>query len=364
MIIARDRSMNGWQTGIVLFILVFANKILLLPSLLYRDADMFGFLVYIVLFLLETALLVLFFVLKYKYPHMSFKNLIVKHFGKVTMIIFSILFIIYFFGKAVLVYNVTYLFFKNLIYMENNGILYAICFLPVVNHLAVSGTRVLGRTCQLFFPVILVTMLFCVIISFFGIDTEPLLFQNSLSSVWLSAIHHISSFGDTILLFILMDKIELKQGDWKIISSLYALAVTLVMGLVIGFYLSYTFTSFMHPYAIFEVLTFIKDYGGVGRIDVISMILIMFLSYFHLSIFLKGFTVSFHNIFEKLPKQYSLITFDISFLLVIFLVIRNLERTIVYAENYLPYLSIISFILVPILTIIFLFMKKHEEGKK
>ena len=161
-----------------------------------------------------------------------------------------------------------------------------------------------------------------------------------------------------------MDKIDYKKGDGKKLVFFALSAMILIILMAIAFYFSYTYTSFMHQYAIFEVMGNIKDYGGLGRIDVIAVILIIFLTYFQMGIYLKCFTESFNVLLPKLHKQYALITFDILFVIIVELIIRNLERTILYGESILPYLSIISFVIIPLCSIIFLIIKRRGEKWK
>lgn len=361
---ARDDSINIWQTSIMIFIIIFANKVLLLPSLFYKDANVEGIFCYIILFLLELGLIALFIFLKKKYPNISFASLVKEKFGTITLKIIYLLLIIFFLCKLVLIYNVTYIFFKDLIYKEDNTILFLVCFLPIINYIAFMGLRIFGRTCQLFFPVIFIVALFCVIISFVGIKSTPLFFQSSIGDILLSSLKHISSFGDVIFLFIFMDKINYQKGDGKKLFFFALLAIVMIVLVTIAFYFAYSFTSFMHQYAIFDVMGNIKDYGGLGRIDVIAVILIIFLSYLQMGLYLKCFTESFYVLLPKLHKQYALITFDIIFVFIVELLIRNLENTILYGENILPYLSIISFVIIPLCVTIFLCIKKRGERWK
>ena len=101
---ARDKSINIWQTGIFIFIIIFANKVLLLPSLLYRDANVEGIFCYLILFLLEIGLIFLFIVLKSKFPNVSFASLVKEKFGIVTLKIIYFLLIIFFFCKLILIF--------------------------------------------------------------------------------------------------------------------------------------------------------------------------------------------------------------------------------------------------------------------
>lgn len=360
----RDKAIGAWQTGILIFFLIFANKILILPSLLFNNAKFEGLIAPIVLFLLEFGLLFLFYKLKKKFPNESFFNVIKTHFGKVVTIIIYFLVGIYFLGKMILLYNVTYIFFRNLIYKESNNTLFLICLLPVVNHLAICGVRTIGRTAQVFFPGVALILVFAVVVGIFGINSPVIMEQSNLSHIALAAIRHISVFGDLVVLFLFMDKIEIKKKEWKIVFGFFLAGALSVMAIILVFFLSYTYTSFLHPFAFFEILSFVKEYGGLGRLDVISMVFIIFLTYFQLAIYLKAFFVCFDGIFPKLDRIYSVLTFNFSFILLIYFAIINLSRIIIYAENILPYLSIISFVIVPVCCLVCLYVRKHQEKRE
>ena len=361
--IVRDRSVNVWQIGILLFILLFANKILILPSLLYDGAKAEAFFVPIILFLVEIGLLFLFYKIKTKYPTQSFAEILKMHFGKIVSNFIFFLIMVYFLCKAVLLYNVTYIFFRNLIYKDADNILFLFCFLPVINHLAISGVRVMGRTAQLFFPIILVVTLFCIVVGFFGINNTPLFFESTFSDVIFTALKHSSSFGDVLFLFVFMDKIQIKKGQWKVLFSFATIAMIIVAVVTVVFVFSYTYTSFMHPYAIFEIMSYVKEYGGLGRIDIISMILIIIYTYFHLAIYLKLFMAYFNLIFDKIDDVYSVLKFNFLFLILINFLVLNLEKAIVFGENILPYFSILPFVIIPILCVCLLCMNHRKKRR-
>lgn len=360
----RDKAIGAWQTGIILFFLIFANKILILPSLLFNNAKFEGLIAPIFLFLIELGLLFLFYKLKKKFPKERFFDVIKNNFGKVVTIIVFFLIGIYFLGKMVLLYNVTYIFFRNLIYKESNNTLFLICLLPVVNHLAICGVRTIGRTAQLFLPGVVAILIFAVVVGVFGINSSVIMEQSTFSNIALSALRHVSVFGDTIILFLFMDKINIKKGEWKVVFSFFGAGAASVMAIIVVFFLSYTYTSFLHPFAFFEILSYVKEYGGLGRLDIISMVLIIFLTYFQLAIYLKAFFVCFDGIFPKLDRIYSVLTFNFIFIILIYVAVINLSRIIIYAEYYLPYLSIIAFIIVPVCCFIALIAKWRKEKRE
>lgn len=359
-----DKTINAWQVGILIFILTFANKILTLPSLLYDKTGVEGFLVPVFLFGFEIGLLVLFCVLKNKYPNASFAEILNENLGRVmTKIVFALM-MVFFLAKTVLLYNVTYIFFRNLIYKDVDNFLFLICFLPVVNHLAISGLRVVGRTAQMFFPTIVVIVLFCIIVGVLGIGDMPMLFQTNAPIFFKSSFTHMSAFGDMMFLFAIMDKVKMKKGQWKIVFSFAGVAMLCVVAITTIFIFSYTYTAFMHPYALFEIMSYVKEYGGIGRIDIISMVLIVIFTYFHLAIYLKVFMLSFDVVFNKIGYIYSVLSFNFLFLIGISFLVSNLQTAVVFGEGVLPYFSIIPFVVVPIFSLVAMLVDVQRRKKR
>ncbi len=357
-----DRSINAWQLGILIFILLFANKILVLPSLLFEGAKMESLFALLFLCACEFGLVVLFYFAKKKFPTQSFSKIVREHLGNITKIMFYFLIMIFFLAKAVLLYNVTYIFFRNLIYKDTSNFLILFCFLPIINHLAICGLRVLGRTTQIFFPIIFGILFFCIVVGVFGINNRPLFFSSSFMSILETGARHISPFGDMMFLFLIMDRVEIKKGQWKIIFSSTAISLLFVFAINLVFMLSYTFTCFMHPYAIFEIMSFVKEYGGLGRIDIISMVLIILLAYFHLTIYLKCFMLSFHEVFRKIDMIYSVLSFNFFFIIIVVFFIVNLESAIVFGQEILPYSIILPYAILPIILLICCIKNKNIKN--
>ena len=357
----KDKKITIWQAGIMLFMLMFANKILVLPSLLSEEVKMEAFFVPIVAFLVDIMLLCIFIYLKKRFPNEKLFDVIKKRFGKAVTIIVYIGFAMYFFMKTVLLYNVTYMFLRNLIYRDSGNMLFLISVLPVVNFLAFVDLRALGRTIQLFFPIVVFGIVFCVIIGFFGINGNLLLFQSSLPQILTSAAKNIGCFGDTIFLFLIMDKIEMKKGQAKILFSLQIGAIILVDLVHFVFILSYTYTTFLHPFAIFELMSFVKEYEGLGRIDVISVILIVIMMYFLLAIYLKAILCCTGDIFPSVNPNCFIVLYDVIVGIFAVAIFFTLGRVILFGKMLLPYVGVVSLIVVPLISIISLVDRKKEK---
>lgn len=356
-----DRTLSAGQTGILLFVLLFANKILILPELLFDGAKFEAVFIPVFSFCLELALLWLFYRVKRRFPQQSFSQILRDHCGKIVKIVIYIFFAVFFLSKAVLLYNVTFIFFRNLIYKDSGSFLFLFCLIPIINHLCICGLRTMARTLQIFFPVILTVTIFCVVVGVFGIGQGPLLFQASFSQWAVTALKHISPYGDTIFLFLIMDKVQIHKGQWKFLFLLATLAAFLICLVTFVFVLSYTYTSFMHPYAIFEIMSFVKEYGGLGRIDIISMALIIIFTYFHLALYMKGFLIAFDVIFPRIDQIFGVLAFDTAFLLIVNFFIINLETAVVYGEEILPYAIIFPYVVLPLVVLLIRCIRKNNK---
>lgn len=359
----RRGKISAWQTGILLFVLMFANKVMILPSLLSEKIKMEAFFVPIIMFLIDFCILILFFFVKKKHPEEKFFDIVKTLFGKTFAVFLYVLFIAFFMAKTTLLYNVSYIFLRNLIYRDASSLMFLFCVLPVVNFLAFSGLRPLGRTVQIFFPIIFLIVTFCIVIGSFGINSNMLLFQTPFSSVLSQSFRHIGSFGDTLFLFLIMDKISVKNGQWKVVFSLEILSMLFVVGINIVFIFSYTYTSFLHPFAIFELMSFVKEYEGLGRIDIISVVLIIIFIYFHLSIYLKGVLCAAESAVTKFKANNVIIIYDVLISILSIFVFFNLGRTIIFGEQILPYFCFIPLIMLTVSCVIVLAKKRRKNEK-
>lgn len=359
----RDKEITAWQAAIMLFVLMFANKTLVLPALLSEQVKMEAFFVPILMFGFEILLFVLFFLFKKKYPNESFFDVMKLRFGKGFSIFIYTLLALYFITKTLLLYNITYMFLRNLIYRDSGNVLFLICVLPVVNYLAFSGLRSLGRTMQIFFPLILIATIFCVVVGFFGINSNLLLFQSSFPQVLSSALKHVGCFGDTIFLFLIMDKIKIKQGQWKVFFILQSVGILFVVMISLVFILSYTYTAFLHPFAVFELMSFVKEYEGLGRIDIISVILVIILMYFLLAIYLKAILCCTEKIFPSVKQNYFIMLYDVIVGGLAITVFFTLGRVIIYGQVILPYFGLVAFLVVPLVCLFLLTHRRKVQRK-
>ncbi|MBQ8844605.1 MAG: GerAB/ArcD/ProY family transporter [Clostridia bacterium] len=359
-----EKTISIRQAGIMLFFLSFSNKILLLPSMLYNYAKTDSFFIYLILFLLDIFLLFVFVFLKKRYINKSFFDIFSKKFGIFIAKTIYFLFLIYFLTKIVLLFNVSFFYFRDQIYKSISPYIYLICIIPVLNHAMLIGLRPVGRSMEFFYNIILFAVVLCVGISFVNLNNFEGFFITKISDFSLGLFKHLFCFGDYVCMFFIMDKIQFKKNKEKIYFIYSAIGILSVLAIVLMFYLIYGSTAFLHVNAISDIINFSNNYGEIGRLDIISMLLVMFLTYFQLNIYGNCFSECFSKVFNKLSTVYSVVSLDLAFLFCVIFIFNSLQTISFSLRNIFPYLSILSFVCIPIISFVCLLSDKKGEKNR
>lgn len=354
-------DINARQTGILLFMCILANKFLLLPSLMFKQTKNDAIFVLIILFVLDIIALPIFFKLKRKYPDKKLFEILSKHLTKTITIMIYIVFAFYFLIKAILTVDVVYSYLKQQVYQGDFFLLALISIIPVVNHAALKGVRVMSRTMEIFFFIVIVGFLTCLGFSLFTNFSMPVFFTSSIKEILSSSYKNAFAFGDFIFLFLIIDKVKLKKNDEKIIYKYSFFAIFLIFLLFFLYYAKFQETSFMHNAAISDILVFSVQFNAIGRLDIISMITIMFITTFELEIFAYGFCESLLNLTPKVNKQFSIIFLDVIGFLLYTLYFGRYEYIISSFSSWLIYIAILINYLLPA---IFYFLSLNYKRKE
>ena len=348
------------QTGMLCVILILANKILILPSLMYQSAKSDGLFMMAFLFLIELLVLFAFFKLKKRFPSESLDEILSMSIGKILAKIVYLILMAFFLFKVFLTFSTAFMYLKLQVYQGEFVLLAIICVVPVINHAVFSGLRTFSRTIELFFYIVVAGFVTCLLLSLFAIDTTPLFFTSNIKDLGQAWIKHVFSFGDYIFLFLVIDKINIENKHYKQIFRYALLGIGLVLTLFFLFYSLYQVTAFMHNNAISDILVFSIQFNAVGRIDVIAMLTLMFLSLFQMEIFNYGFVNSFTNFFPKLNKIFGVVIFDVLFIIVYFVFIGKYENMLNFFEGWLGYFAIVVDYVVPFMLFCISFKKQGK----
>ena len=351
------------QCGVLIVMCIFANKILLMPSLMYEQTSADSIFVLLTLFLLDFIMLPIFIKLKSLFPDKKFYDILKERLGAFLTKIIYLALLVFFLFKCLLVFSITYVYFKQQIYQDEFIFLALIAFLPVINHAVFCGLRSFSRSVEMLFWIVIAGFVVCLAISLFTPISSPLFFTSNAQN-FLSSMHdHVFAFGDFTFLFLVMDRIDFKKGKIKNLYYYTLFAMALVVILFYLFYAKYQTTAFMHNNALADLLVFSVQFNAIGRLDIIAMLTIMIITLFQMEIFSYAFSDAFMSIFP-LNKTYSVVVFDILFLILYYVFIGRYETMVMSSLFWLPYLSIFINYIIPIITLIIIMIRLKEIGRQ
>ena len=329
-----------------------SNKVLLLPSLLFEGAGADAIFSVLIAFSAEFIMLPLLIWLKKKHPEKSFSEMIKQRIGGFGGKAINLVLLIFMFIKALLTFSIVYVYFKQEIYQEEFLVLILFCMLPVLTHAVVSGLKALSRTIELFFPMVLIGFFICLSLSLFTPISTPFFFNASAKSIFSSAFKYFVVFDDFIVLYIIIDKINISTGKMKKLYFFAGLGCLMVLLLFFFFYSKYPITAFMHDNALSDLLVFSVQFSAIGRLDVVAMITIMLMTLFQMEIYSFGFCKCFENVFEPLTRKHALWVFDIAFILIFTLFVGNHADIVEFGGGWFSYLAIAVAIIVVVLSLL------------
>ncbi len=355
------KKLSARQSAILVSLLLFANKVLVLPSLLFESAKADGFFILILLLVLEMIIVYAFFKLKLAFPGLSFYQIIKYNLGIFLAKSFYVLLLLYFFFKIMLLFNISYMYFHIQVYIDVSYYLFLFAFLIIMTSSVLRGIRAIGRSLEFFYFFIIGCMIFIVLLSFANFDRFPLFFESSASQFFKSVFNNLFCFGDMLVLFVLMDKIDFEQKDkFKFCKYIFFSCAILIV-IYFMFYSIFGQTSFIHKNAISDIITFSYRFIDLGRLDIVAIVTIMFLSFLQLSIYCYAFCECFMKLFSKLSIVYTVVFFDIVFVGIVVSSIINYLAVINIGVNFMGYFAAILHFIMPILILISIKLKSRRQ---
>ena len=136
----KEHTISARQACVIIVMCIFANKILLLPSLMYEKSKADAIFAILILFALDLIVLPIFFKLKQLFPNEKLYNILSRKISPFLTKLIYLIFSAYFMFKALLVFSVTYVYFKQQIYQDEFLFLAIIAFSSIVKELDIAYT--------------------------------------------------------------------------------------------------------------------------------------------------------------------------------------------------------------------------------
>lgn len=349
------------QTAIIACILLFSNKILTLPSLLYEKSKADSLFIMLLMFFVEIFVLFVFFKLKRRYQSETFFEILSQKLGKVVAIIVFSCFFLYFFIKLLINFNFTHMYFKIQVYHDDQDSVFLFVAIVVMITMMARGFRPLARTLEFFYYAILIGFGLCVFISFVNFRQFPIFFDSPIKEIFIGSYRYAFAFGDVLFLFFIMDKVELtRKGEGQILKYVTFAMVTILVGYFL-FFSVYQYSIFMHPSAVSDIIVLSYQIFSVGRLEFLAVLIIMNITLFQISLYAYVLAYILRQIFKKLKKNYSIFVVLGLFLSLYVIYFNNLDVIKMCFTGYASIFALVLQLLIPLICLVFTFSKKEQR---
>lgn len=359
-----NNKISARQAGVIAFVLVLSNKILLLPSLLYQYVSADGLFVMAFMFLIEIFSLFVFIKLKTRYPKEKLSEILNRTLTPFFSKLIYLIMFVFFYFKVVLTFAIAYLYFQQQVYQDDFIFIAFICAFPLACFGVIKGLRPLARTIEFFYYILIAGVVVCLSFSIFTNLKSPIFFTSDIQSFITTLYRHIFTFGDFIFLFLIMDKIDMPVMSSKKIWSGALIGMVLVLALYMIFYSKYHITAFMHNNALSDVVVFTVEFNAFGRLDIVAMSTICFITILQVNIFSYAVCDTLQTIFSKMTNKFACGVFVASYLLLYEFFLGKYEVLIQWVSGWEAGLGVIVSMVLPLIFLILSLGGKNEVKVK
>lgn len=356
---------SAHQMGVMASILLFTLKLTNLPSFLYESSGTGAIIDITIICLINILFIGLIVWIKLKHKNKSFYNILCEAIGTfLTKIIYLVL-LAFFIFKILSIVSNGYIFIKDVADEEFTMVKFMICFLPVVCALSYSGLKNIGRTCEFFYPLILMGLLVCVLFSFVPITFWGVgnIFRNPISTHLNSLAKFSFWSGDLLTLILFIDKIEIKKGKIrKIFIPTIIMSIILITTYFV-YYSLYQETSVFHTNLIYDIVQYAMWTSTGWHMDIFAILVFMFNLFLQGAIFVFSAKECVNKIFNYNNKKITLPAILFLILSLEFLYLRDFLQYVTFGINFLSYYTL-GCLSVIIITVIISTIKKQKGKQK
>ena len=201
----------------ILFISVISLKFLVFPALTTKFAGRSAYISIFFYLLIEFAVIMFVLWFVYKYKDHTFKQVLTMSFGDVfAKIVFAILFI-YFLFKTLFLIKETHNYFLEVIFDELPWIYFTLPLTAYMCYVMSKSINIMARTIEIMFWVLIVCVGLTVLAPSYRIDLFNILplFENGFTPLFNGMLYSSFSFGDFLILLLLMGKIDFSNKGVK-----------------------------------------------------------------------------------------------------------------------------------------------------
>lgn len=301
-----SKELTKRQALFILIICFVANKTQRLPCLISASLGRHGWLVTLILGLVEVLMLCLFLFSNQISGGHTCYQLCEKTGGKLIAKVVSVLFATYFLLNALLPYEAVHEVFSNVLFDHLSWELYSIFIVFALGFFATRGLRTIGRMNELFVWLVLSSLLLLLLLGGFTTNFARILpiCDIDLGNLFSTCSEFSMWFGDFLIMYLLMGRVQEEKTKMNFWFAFALFASVLVMSFAyVIFYGLYGTLSSEQTNAISAISQFSLLSLDIGRVDWFLVLFFEFSTFISSGIYIYASAKFFSDVFAKKHKN-------------------------------------------------------------
>lgn len=291
------KNLTSRQAGILMFFSMIALKFITFPSVYSKYTGVNGYLAVSFNLLIDLIVLGVLMWVSAQHKNLTIKELLNKLFGKiVTRIVFALLFVMFFIKSAFLIKELQH-HLLNMLFVKLDFYYFAVPIVLLMAFIISKSLRALGRSAEVFFPLVLLGVLITILIPYKYMDFTNLMpiLENGTQPIFDATFHCSFATGDFFIYLIIIGNIKLEKNTNKTIYNYTLLGALLVVLFYVVFSSLYGDMGYMVLVAVGDLPFFASFPSSVGRIDWITINIWMLAVIFQAGMLLYAGLYSLNN---------------------------------------------------------------------
>lgn len=366
-----NEVINKRQLSILFFFILPITKLMLLPTLMSHISGRDSYISVFLLLVVDILILLLILFVINKYPKDDFNQILKSVFSMPAAKVILFLFGLFFLFKGIPFILEQKQLLENTFYERFPFVITFLIFFIIIFFVASSGAKTIGRTSELFWFIILISFILIIMFSFSQANFSNILpiAYNGARPIFEGSLKNVYHFGDYIILFAFMGKIDKDKSFKKVV-----LVAGLIAALVIFVFIIYTAifgdVAVRQTYAITKISKYSLAMSELGRFDFIAIILLLAGAVFFSAVTLYCSAEMFRLCFNLKERKYPLIVLIVIMGVGIFVFNNRFSDLVNLNSVYLTYFYMAMQYLFPVIlgTVVFLkegrFIFRKKQGVK
>ncbi len=296
----------------------------------------------------------------------NFFELLEDNLGKAGAKTIAVLYLIYFFVKAILPINEQKDYIEFTLYTLKPTVIYFLPLFLLAFYICFKKLRVLGRLSDILWMITLNGFITLIALSIPNADFSAILpiGARGFSSIVKGSFSAINWFNDSVFIMFFIGNFDYdKKAGLKIFLSFF-LGAVMVVAFMITFYAIFTSISFRQRFALTEMSKYTTVISNLGRFDYIGIFMILFSNVFALClpVYFSSKLIKYIFSIQKLWIAPT-IAVGLQLFIVLFLYEFSVSFENIITNYFSYYFILLGNILPVILSIIFIRRTKYATKK-